>query len=115
MVAPLLNFRIGGGMAANLLLTGKTIDATEAARLNLFHEVVDEDLVWARANELAGQLSQAAHESVTLTKRMLYETIGEQLTTLLAAGAAANATAKTTEAAVEGVSAFVEKREPQWP
>jgi hypothetical protein len=45
---------------------------------------------------------------------MLNETIGEQLRTLLTAGAAVSATARTTEAAAEGLSAFLEKREPVW-
>jgi hypothetical protein len=41
--------------------------------------------------------------------------IGEHLGTLLSAGAAVTATARTTEAAAEGMSAFVEGREPKWP
>jgi hypothetical protein len=45
---------------------------------------------------------------------MLNETIGEHLFTLLSAGAAVSATARTTEAAAEGLAAFVEKREPEW-
>ena len=47
--------------------------------------------------------------------RVLNETIGEHLVTLLSAGAACSATARTTEAAEEGLAAFVEKREPVWP
>ena len=47
-----------------------------------------------------------------LTKRLLNETIGEQLPTLLSAGAAVSATARTTEAAAEGLAAFLEKRRP---
>lgn len=115
MVAPLLAFRIGHGQAAHLLLTAKTIDATEAFRMHLFHEVVADDLIWARGNELATELSKMAQEAIAMTKRIINETIGERLTTLLATGAAADATAKTTEAASEGVQAFVEKREPTWP
>jgi hypothetical protein len=46
---------------------------------------------------------------------MLNETIGEDLTTQLSAGAAVSATARTTEAAAEGLAAFLEKREPRWP
>ena len=49
-----------------------------------------------------------------LTKRMLNETIGESLFTQLSAGAAVSATARTTEAAAEGLSAFFEKRDPVW-
>ena len=35
--------------------------------------------------------------------------------TQLGAGAAASATARTTEEAREGLAAFLEKREPKWP
>jgi methylglutaconyl-CoA hydratase len=46
---------------------------------------------------------------------MLNETIGEQLGTHLAIGAAISATSRTTEAAEEGINAFMEKRDPDWP
>jgi len=45
---------------------------------------------------------------------MLNENIGEHLGVLLSAGAAASATARTTEAAQEGLAAFLEKRAPIW-
>jgi methylglutaconyl-CoA hydratase len=115
LVSPLLAFRIGGGCAARLLLTGELIAAQEAWRMNLYHEMVANELVWARANELAGQCARCAPESLLLTKKMLNETIGEHLGVLLAAGAAASATARTTDAAAEGLRAFLEKREPKWP
>ena len=73
------------------------------------------DTIWARAHELAEQCAKCAPESLQLTKRLVNETIGEHLGTLLSAGAAASATACTTEAAEEGLAAFLEKREPNWP
>ena len=100
LVAPLLAFRIGGGYAAKLLLSADLIDATEAKRVNLFHEVVGPDLVWARSHALAERCSKSAAEALQLTKKMLNETIGEQLGMLLSAGAAASATSRTTEAAI---------------
>jgi methylglutaconyl-CoA hydratase len=115
LVSPLLSFRIGAGYAAKMLLTGELIEAAEAHRVNLYHEVVPFDRVWARANEVASQCAKNAPEALLLTKKMLNETIGEHLGVLLAAGAAASATARTTEAAVEGLQAFFEKREPVWP
>jgi enoyl-CoA hydratase/carnithine racemase len=114
MVSPLLAFRLGGGQAARLLLTASTIDSTEARRIGLFHEVVHPDHLWPRAVELAAQCARAAPEALLLTKQMLNETIGEHLPTLLAAGAAASASARTTEAAAEGLAAFLEKRSPKW-
>ena len=114
LVSPLLVFRIGGSHAANLLLTARTIEAAEAQRIGLYHEVVKNDLVWARAQEIAGEIAASAPEALLLTKRMLNETIGEHLQTLLSAGAATSAAARTTEAAREGLAAFLEKREPKW-
>jgi enoyl-CoA hydratase/carnithine racemase len=90
------------------------ISAAEALHVGLYHEVVAGEVVWARAQELAGQIAKGAPESVQLTKRMLNETIGEHLFIQLAAGAAASATARTTEAAAEGLAAFLEKRDPVW-
>ena len=115
LVSPLLVFRIGGGYAANLLLTAQLIGATEAHRLHVYHELTESEKIWARANELAALCGQSAAESLQLTKRMLNETIGEHLEVLLSAGAAASATARTTEAAEEGMAAFLEKRPPKWP
>ena len=115
LVAPLLAFRVGGGLAANLLLTARTAEAEEAHRLGIYHELTPVETIWARAHQLAEVCAKSAAESLQLTKRMLNETIGENLSTLLAAGAAACATARTTEAAAEGLAAFLEKREPNWP
>ncbi len=115
IVAPLLVFRIGGSTAGYLLMTAEKVDAAEAHRRGLLQEITTGDLLWARANELAAMCVRGAPEALKLTKSMLNETIGEALTTLLSAGAAATATARTTEAASEGVRAFLEKRTPKWP
>jgi enoyl-CoA hydratase/carnithine racemase len=114
IVAPLVHFRIGGGQAARLLMTAATIDAAEAHRIGLYHEIVKADHLWPRANEIAEQCAKCAPEALQLTKRVLNEMIGDNLTTMLGAGAAASATARTTEAAAEGLKAFSEKREPKW-
>ena len=114
IVAPLLVFRVGSSHASNLLLTARIIDAEEGRRIGLIHEIVANDVLWARGQELAGEIAKSAPEAIQLTKRLLNETIGEHLGTLLSAGAAASATARTTAAAAEGLAAFLEKREPKW-
>jgi methylglutaconyl-CoA hydratase len=114
MVSPLLVFRIGASQAANLLLTARSIEAGEAQRIGLYHEIVSGDLIWARGNEIAGEIAKSAPEALQLTKKLLNEMIGEHLATLLSAGAAASATSRTTDAAREGLAAFLEKREPKW-
>lgn len=115
MVAPLLWFRVGGSQAARLLLEAQLIEPDEAHRIGLYHELVEDDQrLFDRAVEVCQQVARSAPEAIQLTKRMLNETIGEQLMTLLSAGAAASATARTTEAAEEGLKAFLEKRDPEW-
>ena len=114
-IAPLLVFRVGGGPAAHLLLTGRMVDAQDAKALGIYHQIVTNNQVWAMAQEIAGQCAESSAEAIQLTKRMLNETIGEHLSLQLNTGAAVTATARTTEAAEEGVAAFLEKRAPNWP
>ncbi|QEG34921.1 enoyl-CoA hydratase/isomerase family protein [Bythopirellula goksoeyrii] len=114
VVAPLLSHRIGTGQAARLLLTSSIIDSAEAVRLGIFHELVEGDKTWARGVELARECAEGAPEALQLTKRLLSETIGEQLDTQLTAGAIIQATSFTTTAAEEGISAFLEERTPEW-
>jgi methylglutaconyl-CoA hydratase len=114
VVAPLLAFRTGGGTAARLLLTSAIYPADEAYRLGIYHELIDEARLWARCAQLAEECAAGAPEALQLTKRLLYETIGEQLATQLTVGAAMSATSRTTEAAQEGLTAFIEKRRPEW-
>jgi methylglutaconyl-CoA hydratase len=114
LAAPLISFRIGAGPAARLLLTGTTIDAAEAHRIGLFHELISEELVWARAMELAKACAAGAPEAMQLTKRLLNETLGEELATQLSSGAVMAATARTTEAAGEGIAALLAGRKPEW-
>ena len=114
MVAPLLAFRIGASRAAYLLFTAQVIEAQQALDFGLYHDLVDDEQIWARANQLVGEVAKSAPEAMQMTKRLLNETIGEQLFSQLAAGAALSATSRTTEAAAEGLAAFLEKREPKW-
>ena len=114
VVAPLLAFRVGGGMAARLLVTGALFPAAEAHRIGVYHEIIDEARLWARCVQLGEECAASAPEAVQLSKRLLYETIGEQLATQLSVGTAMTATARTTEAAQEGLTAFVENRQPEW-
>jgi len=112
--APLVCYRIGAGHATQLLLTSKTIAAPAAQQLGIFHELVETDQVWAKAMEVAQECAAGAPEAIQLTKRLLYETIGEQLETQLSSGAIMRATSCTTYSAEEGIAAFIEKRPPNW-
>jgi methylglutaconyl-CoA hydratase len=114
VVAPLLAFRAGGGTAARLILTSAIYSADEAYRLGIYHELIDEPRIWARCVQLGEECAAGAPEALQLSKRLLFETVGEHLATQLSVGAAMSATSRSTEAAREGLNAFVEKRQPEW-
>jgi enoyl-CoA hydratase/carnithine racemase len=114
ITAPLLVFRVGAARASRILFAPEPFDAVAGAEFGLFHECVADHLVWARAQQFAAGVAQGARESFQLTKQMLNETIGEHLFTQLSIGAAHMAAARTTDAAREGIAAFLEKRTPVW-
>jgi methylglutaconyl-CoA hydratase len=114
LVAPLVAYRVGAATAARLAVAGQSFDAAEAHRLGIYHELVKHDLLWARGMEIGQRCATAAPQAVSLTKRLLLETVGEKLFTDLASGAIATATARTTDAAREGMAAHREGREARW-
>ncbi|MEM9826321.1 MAG: enoyl-CoA hydratase/isomerase family protein [Planctomycetota bacterium] len=110
----LLNFRCGGSVAARYSLASQAIDAFEAQHLGLCEEPVTSDQVWVRSQAWIEKIARGSPESIAATKRLLNETVGEELVTHLSAAAAASATLSGTESASEGVRAFAEKREPKF-
>jgi enoyl-CoA hydratase len=62
---------VGTSVAADWMLTGRTVSAAEADRRGLVSEVVDSDRLGDRAVELASLIAGLAPLSVRLTKRAL--------------------------------------------
>lgn len=114
LVAPLLYFRAGAATASRLLLGDDWLDSQEAHRLGLVHHLVEPNQVWVRAQQWGEKIQNSAPQSLMLTKRMLNEVIGENVLSWLTSGAAMTATACTTEAAAEGLRAFIDKRGPKF-
>ena len=102
------------------LLAGRTwlqqaLPITLGLKLAGFVSALDrhrERIAAARERVLVVQFGGAAGTLASLDDQGL--AIGEHLATLLTAGAADSATARTTDAAREGLAAFLEKREPKW-
>lgn len=114
LTTPLLVFRSGAGNANRFLYQAEPLSASRAADLGLVHEIVSDNLVWARAQQVVSDLARGSAQSQMLSKQFLNETVGENLLTQLAIGAAQVASARTTESAREGIQAFLEKREPKF-
>jgi len=113
-VSVFLRRETGEKIARDLLLSGRIIDAAEAHRLGLVTEIVAGDRLTARAHEFAGILLAASPTSVTRTKRLLLGYEEAALKAELEMAIRENAAIKTTADFREGLSAFLEKREPRW-
>ncbi len=101
-------------MAARLGLLGASMTPAEAKQFGLVHDIVEDELLWARAQQLAVDLAQGSAQAQQMCKKLLNETIAERLETTLTLGAAMVAASRTTSHASEGINAFLEKRKPTW-
>lgn len=114
IVSAFLLRQIGEKQARDLLLTGRIIDADEAHRLGLANEVVAPEQLLQRTRELAGDLLHNSPASLLATKRLLRNYSAAQLDGQLSQAVQENARIRTTDDFREGVSSFLEKREPHW-
>ncbi|HSJ14823.1 MAG TPA: enoyl-CoA hydratase-related protein [Longimicrobiales bacterium] len=105
---------VGYGQALRLVLTGEPIDAAEALRIGMVDAVHEDGELRARTLELAGAM--AAHSPVAL--QLAKQAVRAALELPLAAGLACERelfiTAFGSADGREGVSAFLEKRAPDF-
>ena len=114
IVSTFLLRQVGEKQARDLLLTGRIIDAAEAARMGLIKEVVAPENLLARARELAALLLENSPASLRATKQLLNHHAGAQLDRQIEAAVRENAAVRTTADFREGVTSFLEKRKPVW-
>ena len=100
--------------AAELLFTGDALDAREAARWGWVSRVVPDDGLEAVAEDLARRIARNSPVALRLTKRALRAGRAGTTDALAPAGRIYLEEVMATADAVEGLSAFMEKREPQW-
>lgn len=115
IVSTFLTLQVGEKLARDLLLTARLITAEEAQLMGLVNEVVRDSGLIERAVRLARQLLKNSPESLRSTKQLLSANVKDQLDRQLRAAVQMNANARSTEDFREGVSAFLERRIPQWP
>ena len=114
VVSTFLLRQMGEKQARDLLLTGRIIAAEEAFRLGLVNEVVPPERLMTRARELADTLAANSPASLLATKRLLRAFSHAELDHQIAAAVDENARIRTTHDFREGVTAFLEKRKPNW-
>jgi enoyl-CoA hydratase len=110
-VSHLLPRIVGLGIASELMLTGRRVEAEEAARIGLANRVVDDGQLLAEARELAAEIAANSPFGVRMTKEVLHRNV--DATSLDAAIDLENRTqvlAARTRGAAEALSAYAERR-----
>jgi methylglutaconyl-CoA hydratase len=115
VVSAFLRVQIGEKKCRDLLLTGRLFSAEEALSLGLVNRIVDEPDLMGEAKALAQRLLRNSPAAMKATKRLLCHFSDRHLRDDIDAAIRASVDARSNADFHEGVSAFLEKREPQWP
>lgn len=102
---------IGYQRAAELTLTGRTINAAEALELGILLEVTEPEQLLPRTLEIARRMAAKPPQALRMTKRLLKAAQRQQLPDFLDTCALVQGVCHNTEDHAEAINAFVEKRD----
>lgn len=105
---------VGKGIAKELIFTGKMIDAKTAERIGLVNMVVPPERLKSAVEELAKEIMSKPPIAIKLAKELVNNSIETNQRTGLIHEAEAFGILSSTEDYREGVSAFIEKRKPEY-
>lgn len=115
MISPYVIAAIGERMAHRYMLSGEAFDATEARRIGLVHEAVEEGKLEASVGAMLAHLGSSGPRAMRAVKELIpasaHAPIGAEIVDETARRIAA---VRATPEAQEGLSAFLEKRKPTW-
>jgi methylglutaconyl-CoA hydratase len=115
VISPYVAAAIGSRATRRYFLTAERFDAAEAHRLGLVHEVVKPDELDARVERLSHLLLQNGPYAMASVKALVTEVALSYLDDDLIADTAERiAEIRASDEGREGLSAYLEKRKPNW-
>jgi isohexenylglutaconyl-CoA hydratase len=114
-IAPFVTERVGLTQARRLMLTGARFKGTQAVTLGVAHAVAKDTAdLEAQCATILEQISACAPGANATTKAILFESLRQPRADALDFAAAGFAECMLGGEGLEGVAAFVEKRQPNW-
>lgn len=105
---------IGMARASEMLFSGRMIDAETAFSWGLVSRVFADDELLEAAHKLAGEIAMQAPEALRATKRMLRHAQTVSFEALMEMSASTQALMHLTDDHKEALTAFIEKRSPEY-
>ncbi len=114
-IAPYVLRAIGPRQAGRLFQTGERIDAARAERIGLVHEIAEPDQLDSRIQSVIDNLLLGGPGAQTAGKGLLETVVNRPISReLMEETAVRIAEMRSDPEATEGLSAFLEKRPPDW-
>ncbi|TQR06099.1 enoyl-CoA hydratase [Psychrobacillus soli] len=107
-----LKERVGVSKAKQLIWEGKKLVGTEAKQIGIVDELSSDGLGWSTAMSYAHKLLQSPIAAMIATKDILHAGKVKELELILEKEAVAQIAMRKTADHLEGIEAFVEKRQP---
>jgi methylglutaconyl-CoA hydratase len=115
MISPYAVAVVGERYARRYMLSAERIDAEEAARIGLLHELCDRSELDDHVQRIAGQLLRGGPAAIAECKQLIAHVAAQPNDAALREYTArAIARVRATSEGKEGVAAFLEKRPPAW-
>ncbi len=105
---------IGFQKASALMMLGDKVSAVEAEQLGMVYKVISPESFLEEVTKLAENLAEMPTKAIGLTKRLLNQSMTNNLENQLALESDLQIEASSSNDYKEGVTAFVEKRKPEF-
>ncbi|OYT90335.1 MAG: enoyl-CoA hydratase [Burkholderiales bacterium PBB3] len=113
-IAPFLVERLGYSQAKRLAVTGGRLDAAAALTLGLVHELATTDGLQAALDTVLSDILACAPGALSATKALMQRARFEPAHALVQDAAAVFAQSAQSAEGIEGMTAFIQKRKPNW-
>lgn len=113
-IAPFLVARIGGAQTLALATAGDSLTGEQALRIGLIHQLVAPDTLDQALSSRLTRILRGAPGAIAATKQLLRTLSPQVQPEQIQDAARIFATAARSPEAVEGTTAFLQKRAPSW-